>query len=278
MSKDVVLMIYPGIASAATVDIFLSDKRLNVVGIVVSNRFNKNSNVFKDAKRILTGSGLKFMNYCLMMADLPWLLMGLESRFKRQTKNIPVLWTKDVNSDESKSWIRDRRCDYIASCYFNQIIDMEVAAIPSKDCVNVHAAMLPERRGPLPIFWSMYQGVKNVGISVHKVEEELDMGEVYYQEQIPLKDESLIWNEFYYWSHAARILSQWIADPDAYKFGHFVQNPNEGSYQGFPKKDDVNKFLEKGNVLFRRADLKRAVGFVKAGNYQYLASEGIGHE
>lgn len=272
MKKDVVLMFYPAVASAATMDIFLNNDQLNIVGVVISDRFNKNSNVFKDAKRIWKGSGLKFLTYCLLCADLPWAIMGLDSRFKKKTKDIPVLWTKDVNSKESKSWLRDRNCDYIASCYFNQIIDMEVAAIPKIDCINVHAAKLPDRRGPLPTFWTMYQGLDKAGISVHKVEEELDMGEVYYQTEVPITTKSLLWNEFYAWSEAAKVLSNWIADPESYKFERFFQSENEGSYKGFPTKEEVSKFLARGHALFKKEDLKEAIGLIKSGNYNYLVN------
>lgn len=272
MKKKVILMIYPSLSAAAAVDIFLKNDEIELVGVVISNRFYKNSNDLRDMYRIFKVSGLSFLNYCILCTDIPWIFMGLQSKFNRVIKDIPVLKTKDINSDDSKAWLKARDADYIASCYFNQVIDMEVAKLAKIDCVNVHTAMLPNDRGPLPIFWAMFQGFEKVGISIHKVEEDVDMGEVYLQKKISMPDRSLVWNEFYFWSNGANILAKWIACPEKYEFTRFKQIQDEGSYQGFPSKASVDEFFSRDKLLFKSKDLKEAVMLIKSDNYDYLAN------
>jgi methionyl-tRNA formyltransferase len=58
---------------------------------------------------------------------------------------------------------------------------------PRFGCVNLHCGKLPEYRGAPPCFWELYNGERQVGVTVHRVTERLDEGPILSQRMVPLE-------------------------------------------------------------------------------------------
>ncbi len=61
------------------------------------------------------------------------------------------------------------------------ILHQGVLAAPQWGCLNRHTSMLPEYRGIEPVFHALLNGDSEVGVSIHRMTEEIDAGEVYAQ-------------------------------------------------------------------------------------------------
>jgi methionyl-tRNA formyltransferase len=53
--------------------------------------------------------------------------------------------------------------------------------------LNIHPAPLPRYRGRHPMHWALINGEKKFAISIHKMEKEIDAGEIYWQQYIKVK-------------------------------------------------------------------------------------------
>ena len=56
-------------------------------------------------------------------------------------------------------------------------------------CINVHASLLPKYRGAAPINWAIIRGEKTTGITIMKMNEAMDEGDIMLQKEIPIEDE-----------------------------------------------------------------------------------------
>lgn len=65
-------------------------------------------------------------------------------------------------------------------------IASELLRLPAKGFVNFHYAPLPEFRGANPLFWMIKEGSKEIGVTVHKMTEELDQGPIILESRMPL--------------------------------------------------------------------------------------------
>lgn len=54
--------------------------------------------------------------------------------------------------------------------------------------VNVHPSLLPENRGPEPLFWTFRLGQSRTGVTVHLLEDRADSGAVLAQREVPIPD------------------------------------------------------------------------------------------
>ncbi|MFH1541576.1 MAG: methionyl-tRNA formyltransferase, partial [bacterium] len=53
-------------------------------------------------------------------------------------------------------------------------------------CLNLHASLLPKYRGAAPIQWALINGDKETGITVMRINEGLDTGDIIAQEKIKI--------------------------------------------------------------------------------------------
>lgn len=68
--------------------------------------------------------------------------------------------------------------DLVFMCGFTYRVPLQLIRIPALGFFNIHFSLLPAYRGPDPIFWQLKHGEETGGITIHKVEEDFDSGEV----------------------------------------------------------------------------------------------------
>jgi methionyl-tRNA formyltransferase len=68
---------------------------------------------------------------------------------------------------------------------FNQIFS-PAAIAKFGSLVNFHASLLPYYRGPTPAHWCLQNGEQTTGFTIHDVSEQIDAGNILYQETVPV--------------------------------------------------------------------------------------------
>lgn len=65
--------------------------------------------------------------------------------------------------------------------------------IPQEECqkarlgaVNIHTSLLPEGRGSHPLNWALIWGRDKTGITIHKIVDTYDAGDIVVQEEVPI--------------------------------------------------------------------------------------------
>lgn len=62
------------------------------------------------------------------------------------------------------------------------------SAIKRKKYINIHSSLWPKYRGIHSIFWAIMNGEKELGYTIHEVNEYVDDGDILYQYKFPYKD------------------------------------------------------------------------------------------
>lgn len=70
---------------------------------------------------------------------------------------------------------------------FGRIIPQNIIELFDGGIVNVHPSLLPKYRGPSPIESAIFSGDEKTGVSIMSLSKEMDAGDVYIQEEFPLK-------------------------------------------------------------------------------------------
>lgn len=101
--------------------------------------------------------------------------------------NIPFIRIakKDLTSI-FKDWLIQQSPDLVLAYTFPFKIPKALFSIPVYGFYNVHYSILPAYMGPFPVFWQIKNGERNGGISIHKMDENFDTGEVFIQQEIPI--------------------------------------------------------------------------------------------
>ncbi|ATZ18801.1 methionyl-tRNA formyltransferase [Williamsoniiplasma somnilux] len=83
-------------------------------------------------------------------------------------------------------FIKNLNPDFIVTCAYGQFIPSKILEIPKIDSINLHGSLLPKYRGGAPIQYAIANGDAQTGISIMKMVKEMDAGDYYIQEAIPI--------------------------------------------------------------------------------------------
>lgn len=61
--------------------------------------------------------------------------------------------------------------------------------VPRLGAINLHPALLPRHRGPVPLAWALREGDGRFGLTWHRMDAELDTGGILAQSSIPIEDD-----------------------------------------------------------------------------------------
>jgi len=70
--------------------------------------------------------------------------------------------------------------DMVVCCLFNRVLNRSFIA-SFKYCVNFHPSLLPDYRGPEPIYWGFLNNEAIFGLTLHHMTERIDDGDVISQ-------------------------------------------------------------------------------------------------
>lgn len=98
-----------------------------------------------------------------------------------------VYQPEKVRDDRFIDTLMSCKPDLIVVAAYGQILPRKVLDIPSIGCINVHASLLPKYRGAAPIQWAIINGEQITGVTTMWMNEGLDTGDIFLQEQVEIK-------------------------------------------------------------------------------------------
>ena len=102
--------------------------------------------------------------------------------------NIDISNPSKISSDVI-SEIRELGPDLIISAYYRKIFPKELLTVSKLGIINIHPSLLPFYRGPVPTAWAILNGEKSFGITIHKVDEGIDTGDIVVQKEYGIDDD-----------------------------------------------------------------------------------------
>lgn len=105
-----------------------------------------------------------------------------------EENNLPVIATENVMEEKTKIRLRNLNADLFVVVSFGQILSKEILEIPKLYCVNLHASLLPRWRGAAPINWAIMSNDQESGVTIIKMNEYMDRGEIILAKKIPIAE------------------------------------------------------------------------------------------
>jgi methionyl-tRNA formyltransferase len=103
-----------------------------------------------------------------------------------QAHGIPVLQPAKIRAEAFLQEMRDLNADLGVVVAFGRILPDALLAIPRLGMINVHASVLPRYRGAAPIQRAVLAGDAETGVTIMRVETELDAGPTFAVATVPI--------------------------------------------------------------------------------------------
>ncbi len=99
---------------------------------------------------------------------------------------IPLYHVDKYHSKVTKETLKNLNAD-LGILYGTNIIRKSVFEIPRLGSINIHQGLAPLYRGGPTVFWELFNGEKEIGITVHFVAPKVDTGDLILQKTLPLE-------------------------------------------------------------------------------------------
>jgi methionyl-tRNA formyltransferase len=102
---------------------------------------------------------------------------------------MPIFQPETVRDSEFVQALASYEPDVIVVVAYGKILPPEVLKTPRHFCINVHFSLLPKYRGAAPVQWAIINGERTTGVTIMKMSEELDTGDVLLQEEVEILED-----------------------------------------------------------------------------------------
>ena len=99
---------------------------------------------------------------------------------------IAVRTPKSLKDPTELAYMKALKPDVILVVAYGLLLPPAVLSVPRFGCLNLHASLLPRWRGASPIAHAILAGDNTSGLSVMKMAQGLDTGDVIYRAPVPL--------------------------------------------------------------------------------------------
>lgn len=102
---------------------------------------------------------------------------------------IPVYQPASLKAPDVTEKIRTFAPDLMVVISYGKFIPHEIYSLPSLGTVNLHASLLPLYRGASPIQQSLLHGDSKTGITIQKINDKLDEGNLVFSKEMTIEPE-----------------------------------------------------------------------------------------
>jgi methionyl-tRNA formyltransferase len=107
---------------------------------------------------------------------------------------VDLLFARDKHAIERL--VRAYEPDLLTCWGFPWKIPQSALDVPRLGSINLHPGLLPRHRGPIPLAWALREGDAAWGTTWHRMDAELDTGNVLAQRTVPIGDDDVDIAEF----------------------------------------------------------------------------------
>ncbi|MFI6646905.1 methionyl-tRNA formyltransferase [Streptomyces sp. NPDC050529] len=99
---------------------------------------------------------------------------------------VPVLIRNRPDDQELFERLKEAEPDIIVANNWRTWIPPRIFALPRHGTLNIHDSLLPKYAGFSPLIWALINGEREVGVTAHMMNDELDAGDIVRQEAVPV--------------------------------------------------------------------------------------------
>lgn len=167
------------------------------------------------------------------VSPTPAKIFGIEN-------NIEVFTPLKINEQDFIDNIKKFDVDIYIVMAYGKIIPESILNIPKHGSLNIHPSLLPKFRGSCPIESAILSDEKNTGVSIIKMDKEMDHGPIIAIEKVicepwPMRRDILGTKLV---EHGAVLMTKILPDWISGKIKEIPQNDNEASYTKKIEKTD----------------------------------------
>ncbi|MGB3305994.1 MAG: formyltransferase family protein [Thermomicrobiales bacterium] len=145
-----------------------------------------------------------------------------------------------LGEGDLRGWLESLELDAVVVACFPWKIPDWVRALAPAGCLNVHPSLLPDGRGPEPLFWAFRWGLAETGVSIHQIDSGWDTGPILAQRALAIPDTATVPSlERSLAEIGGELLREVLPQARMGALAATPQDPDAGRYAPFPAEEDL---------------------------------------
>ena len=103
-------------------------------------------------------------------------------------RGLPVYQPANLKEENFRAFLEEMNPDIIVVVAYGRILPSYVLEYPKYGCINIHGSILPKYRGAAPIQRAILAGEPEMGVTIIKMAEGIDTGEMYAMASFPVSE------------------------------------------------------------------------------------------
>ena len=228
------------------IDSLNADKRIRINGIYCSESFAGDDGFKSKFKRLIS-----FGIINLLKIAIQYIAFKKFRIFKKKrSRNLKFPFFNKKNNYEKILYKinQDDSIDIILLIYFNKIIPPDILSRSNK-FLNIHPGKLPENRGVMTAFWSLYDNEKFGYITLHEVDKGIDTGDIIFEEKFTTESKSLYKLMYGLSENCAKLIPDYLIKYKNKQCNKISQDSQLAKYRNRPNKKDISLMLKNNNFF-----------------------------
>ena len=100
-----------------------------------------------------------------------------------------VFQPENIQDPSALEYLRSLSAELFVVVAFGQKFTQEILDIPELYSINLHPSLLPKYRGAAPINWALIKGETKTGLTVIRMNERMDAGDIMIQKKVSIERE-----------------------------------------------------------------------------------------
>lgn len=137
----------------------------------------------------LARAGFTPVTVCVGHVDAP----GMRRLRRTLPEETLLLGRPDLRAPEVQRAILSRRPDALLSFFWPKLIPGDLIEAHPRGAFGTHPSLLPRHRGPDPFFWTLLEGDRETGVTLHRLERNYDTGAIIDVKRYAIPEDTNAW-------------------------------------------------------------------------------------
>jgi methionyl-tRNA formyltransferase len=103
-------------------------------------------------------------------------------------RKLNILQPENISDNDFLNYVQMLEADLFVVFSYGKILPKKLLCMPKCFSLNIHASLLPKYRGAAPINWALINGDDETGITIIKMNEKMDEGDIIARSKISITD------------------------------------------------------------------------------------------
>lgn len=151
-----------------------------------------------------------------------------------EAQNLLLFQPETLRDESAQQQMALLSADVLINVAYGVLLPKAILNIPRLGCINIHPSLLPRWRGAAPIQRALLEGDAITGVTIMRMDEGLDTGDIFKQAQIPIERDDT----------SATLLTK-SADLGAELLLDVLQELQNGSAKSVPQDNNLATYAAK---------------------------------